>query len=308
VAIAPETVWDAGVVARGAKIAHTFAIQNHGVEPLIIREVRPGCGCTVASFDTPIAPGGEGKVRVELDTEGLTGAIGKEVTAFTGDPANPMILFTIRAQVRASLDAQPGYYWFRHVQGAPAESSKQLVWSPDFQALEVTSATSTYSGVTVTVRPAQAAERIAEGRGKQWVVEATLAAEPPAGPISGEVKIVTNHPAKREIRVPLAGFVRSRLTVMPPAADFGTFNVGDPRRASVLVFNYGTAPIELVSVDTDVKGLVARIEEHTKGKSYDISLTLGPGTPRGPITGSLRVRTTSPEQPLLEVPVKGVAQ
>jgi uncharacterized protein DUF1573 len=223
VAIAPEPVWDAGVVARGAKIAHTFVIQNHGVEPLMIREVRPGCGCTVASFDSPIAPGGEGKVRVELDTEGLTGAIGKEVTAFTADPANPTILFTIRAQVRASLDAQPGYYWFRHVQGAPAEVAKQLVWSPDFQALEVTSATSTYPGVTVAVRPAQAAERVAEGRGKQWVVEATLAAEPPAGPISGEVKIATNHPSKREITVPLAGFVRSRLTVMPPAADFGTF-------------------------------------------------------------------------------------
>src|SRR5688572_3601922 len=61
-AIAPEPIWDAGIVARGAKVAHEFAVRNHGVEMLQLREVRPSCGCTVVSYDAAVAPGGTGKV------------------------------------------------------------------------------------------------------------------------------------------------------------------------------------------------------------------------------------------------------
>ena len=101
-AIAAEPVWDAGIVAKGAQVAHEFTIRNTGTEMLQIREVRPACGCTVVSYDPAIPPGGEGKVRAEVDTGSFSGAIAKEVTVFTSDPGNPMIQLTIRAQVRIS--------------------------------------------------------------------------------------------------------------------------------------------------------------------------------------------------------------
>ena len=107
-AIAPEPIWDAGFVARGARVAHEFVLRNAGVEMLQVREVRPSCGCTVVDYDAAIPAGGEGKVRVELDSEGLSGAVAKEVSVFTNDAANPIIQLTIRALVRAALDVQPG--------------------------------------------------------------------------------------------------------------------------------------------------------------------------------------------------------
>jgi hypothetical protein len=305
-----EPIWDAGIVARGTKVVHEFVLHNRGVQMMAIREVRPSCGCTVVSYDPSIPPGGDGRVRAELDTEGLMGAIAKEVTVFTGDPANPAVQLTIRAQVQPALDAQPGYFRFVHVQGAPAESARQVIWSPDFPALEVLSAVSSLPFVTVTVRQAKTSERLVQstGDGKQWVVEATLASEPPPGPLAGTVTIATNHPRRKSLEIPLAGFVRQQLAVAPPAFDFGTFDAGQPRRGSLLVTNYGSEPVELLGVDTDVRGLTARIDEREKGKRYDLILTLSADVPKGALAGSLRVRTTSPRHPVLQVPVKGVAR
>ena len=59
--VLPETK-DAGVVAKGQVIETTFLVKNNGGSDLIISDARPGCGCTVASFDKVIKPGAEGKV------------------------------------------------------------------------------------------------------------------------------------------------------------------------------------------------------------------------------------------------------
>lgn len=303
--VAPEPVWDAGIVAKGIKVAHEFTLRNTGTQVLQIREVRPACGCTVVSYDSTIAPGTAGKVRAEVDTAGFSGAIAKDVAVFTSDPGNPMIQLTIRAQVRSALDAQPGYYRFLHVVGAPAESATQVVWSTDYPELKVLSAASPHPFLTVAFRPARAGELVPGGRGNQWVVEATLASEPPPGPLSGDVRIETNHPRKKVLDVPIAGYVRPVLMVTPPQANFGSFSAGEPRKGSVLITNYGSAPLQLLGVDSDVKGLVARIDEREKGKRFDLALSLGAGVARGPLRGALRVRTSSPRQPLIEVPVVG---
>lgn len=304
--LVPDPVWDAGIVARGAKISHEFILRNVGVEMLQLYEVRPDCGCTVVSFDATIPPGGEGKVRAELDTEALPpGAIAKGLTVMTNDAANPMLHLTLRAQVQAALDSQPGYFRFIHTRGAPAESAKQVVWSSDHPDLQVVSVASSLPSLTVSFRPATPEERESQGRGKQWVVVGTLAEEPSLGPLTGEVTVETNHPRQPTLHIPVTGYIHPLLAVTPPTADFGTFSGGEARRASVLIKNNGTAPLRLLAVDTDVRGLSARIEEREKGKRFDIALTLEPGVPKGAFSGALRVRTDSPRQPLLEVPVKG---
>ena len=53
--VIPETK-DAGVIAKGQMIESTFVIKNNGASDLVISDARPGCGCTVASFDKVIKP------------------------------------------------------------------------------------------------------------------------------------------------------------------------------------------------------------------------------------------------------------
>jgi len=97
-AVAAPTV-DAGTVRRGEKIEARFAIRNEGTGTLAIREARPACGCTVATFDREIAPGRGGEVRATVDTSRFSGPITKTVSVVTNDPSHPQTTLTIKAVV-----------------------------------------------------------------------------------------------------------------------------------------------------------------------------------------------------------------
>jgi hypothetical protein len=304
-ALAQETVWDAGRVSRGTKVAHEFVIRNEGTETIFIREVRPSCGCTVASFDPSIAPGGTARVRAEVDTAAFRGPIAKEVTVFTSDPGNPQLALTVRVDVEPPVDALPGYFRFRHVQGEPAESFAQTIFSADRPDFAVTGARSPLPYVHLAVRPAALDERQARASGPQFVVVATLRDEAPVGPLDGDITVTTNDPRQPTLTIPLAGDVRASVTLVPPVVDFGSFTGGEARRGSLIVNNNAKAPLEVLGVDTDVRGLQATLQPRQAGKSWTVQLTVAADAPKGPLAGTVRVRTSSPRQPLIEARIVG---
>ncbi len=76
-----ETVHDFGQVKEGAVVEHTFLVKNTGAAPLIIKETRASCGCTVPEKpEQPIAPGATGEIKVKFNTAGKPGAQSKVVT------------------------------------------------------------------------------------------------------------------------------------------------------------------------------------------------------------------------------------
>jgi hypothetical protein len=73
---------DLGKVPTGQNPEISWRFKNTGNKPLIIAEVRPGCGCTVADKpEAPIAPGKEGVIKATFNTKGQTvGTHDKSVT------------------------------------------------------------------------------------------------------------------------------------------------------------------------------------------------------------------------------------
>ena len=56
---------DFGKIPQGKPVTHVFTFENVGTEPIIISEVKPSCGCSVAEFTkTPVKPGEKGKISV----------------------------------------------------------------------------------------------------------------------------------------------------------------------------------------------------------------------------------------------------
>lgn len=304
-AVVPEPVWDAGVVGRGEVVRHAFEVHNAGDVPLYLREVRAACGCTVASFDEVIPPGGVGKVTAEVTTEAFRGPIAKDLTVFTSDPTNPMLTLTVRAEIQPAVDALPGYFRFQHVQGEAPVVVEQRVWSTGLPDLAVLGVSSPLPQIAVSFRPATDAEREAGVAGRQWIVTATLASDAPTGPLTGDVVVRTSHPDQPELLLPIAGYVRPVVAASPPRLDFGAFGGGEPRRGSVIVTNYGSAPVTVLAAETDIAGLTAKVDTREEGKRYDVALTLAADLPKGPFSGVLRLRTDSPRSPVLEVPVRG---
>ncbi|HEV2479776.1 MAG TPA: DUF1573 domain-containing protein, partial [Puia sp.] len=53
-----------GTIVEGEKLNVAYRFRNIGTTPLVIGQVRPSCGCTIAEQpQKPIAPGQEGEIK-----------------------------------------------------------------------------------------------------------------------------------------------------------------------------------------------------------------------------------------------------
>ena len=305
-AVVAEPVKDMGTVAKGEKVVQDFVIRNEGDAVLEITNIQPACGCTVAEFDKTIAPGQTGKVHASLDTTSFNGPISKGLTVYTSDPENPQIELTITAKVEPFITVKPGYARYITVQGEKVEGQiVQNLWAPDGSAFDVTGVDSPWPYLKVSFREAAAEERHADAKGKQWRVEMKLSNDAAVGALADYVTIHTNHPKQKVVQIPVSGFVRPVMAVTPPTADFGTFEIKEPKKTVLNVRNFATEPIKLTSVEGNLKGIEAKIEPLEEGREYQVRLTLSPELGKGAFGGKLIIHTDSAKTPLIEVPLKG---
>lgn len=303
----PDPISDAGVVRKGDDITHTFFIENTGDAILEITDVKPTCGCTVASYDRTIAPGARGKVETTLDTQSFSGPFQSTVRVFTNDAANPELQLILRANIVADIEVEPSYIRFRAVQGEATETSTHLLWPASEQNLVVRSVESPFPFLDVQVRRAEGEERRPGKPGTQWILDAKLRPNAPLGPLADYIRIETNHPRQSLVRLPISAVVRPAVAVTPPVADFGRRDFAGREQTVLQVENLTSSPVALESASVDVPGVSAEVEEIEAGERYRIVLTLAPSVGKGPFSGKLTLRTTSRVAPAVEVQLRGVA-
>ena len=304
-AVPVEPIFDAGVVTRGDKIEHTFAIKNEGDAPLTLRDVEPSCGCTVARYDSTIAPGERGRVHAVIDTKTFRGPIAKSITVFTNDKSNVQLRLVVKADVRPVVEAKPVYARFITVVGEGREASEHLLWSTQGPPLEVKKVVSPFAFLEARVAEAGADERSSDGGDRQWKLTLELADGAPVGPLADFVEVHTNHPDMEVFKLPVSGYVRPVLAVTPQRADFGRREVDEPYKTALEIRNLGSADVELTAVAIDVPGVESEIEEVEEGKRFMVRLTLTPGMAKGPFAGKVEIETTSALQPRVEIDLRG---
>ena len=88
-----STHQDLGTINPGQVVEIVWRLKNSGTKPLVIADVAPGCGCTVADKpEEPIAPGGEGKIKAKFDSNNQsTGEHQKSVTVSANTNSRPII-------------------------------------------------------------------------------------------------------------------------------------------------------------------------------------------------------------------------
>ena len=92
--------FDFGKIKKGDKVEHIYEVTNTGKNPLIISEVKPGCGCTAPDFTKePIMPGKKGKVTLHFDSSSFDGNVQKYADVFANVEKAPIRLtFTANIQ------------------------------------------------------------------------------------------------------------------------------------------------------------------------------------------------------------------
>jgi hypothetical protein len=91
-------VVDYGTIEHNADGARKFVFTNNGTEPLLIKNAKGSCGCTVPTWPRePIAPGVTAEIGVKYATSRV-GKFTKTITLTTNASKKPVIL-TIKGEV-----------------------------------------------------------------------------------------------------------------------------------------------------------------------------------------------------------------
>lgn len=95
-----ENSFDFGNIKKGDKVEHIYEVTNTGTNPLVISEVKPGCGCTAGDFTKePILPGKKGKITLHFDSSNFDGNVNKYADVFANVEKAPIKLtFTANIQ------------------------------------------------------------------------------------------------------------------------------------------------------------------------------------------------------------------
>ncbi|MFY1048292.1 DUF1573 domain-containing protein [Chryseobacterium sp. GP-SGM7] len=95
-----ESNFDFGNIKKGSKVNHVYEVTNTGTNPLIISEVKPGCGCTAPEFTKdPIMPGKKGKITLSFDSSNFDGAVNKYADVFA-NVENAPVKLTFNANIQ----------------------------------------------------------------------------------------------------------------------------------------------------------------------------------------------------------------
>ena len=92
-----EQVFDFGKIARGKPVTHEFEFTNSGGALLLIKDVKPSCGCTTPEWTKEaISPNKSGFIKATYNAATL-GVFNKTITVFSNTGAQ--VVLTIKGIV-----------------------------------------------------------------------------------------------------------------------------------------------------------------------------------------------------------------
>ena len=111
-------VVDYGTIAHNADGTRKFVFTNNGTEPLLIKNAKGSCGCTVPTWPREaIAPGATAEIGVKYATNRV-GKFTKTITLTTNASKKPVIL-TVKGEVSPAPKEESAPV--RKTEGSPLE-------------------------------------------------------------------------------------------------------------------------------------------------------------------------------------------
>jgi hypothetical protein len=90
-----------GTIPEGGNGTFDFVFTSRGKEPLILKNVRPTCGCTISEWPKePIKTGEKGIIKIKYNTK-ITGSFTKSIDVYSNATEEPVLL-VIKGKVEAA--------------------------------------------------------------------------------------------------------------------------------------------------------------------------------------------------------------
>lgn len=302
---------DFGVIMHGAKASVSVELENTGDEPLVLRTVKPSCGCTVADYPKTIAPGEKGTLGLTFDSnERPPGYQSFRVAIYTNDPTQKDMggyctLVALRGEVRTLYRVAPHGAYFGEVIRGVGVVEKVVTITGKGEAkggftASLASDLPDYLQVELGPLPAQ-------DKRKGVQVRIRLLPHVPFGQMDHALLFKTNVKEQPVFRVPVTGLVNRRITG-PPSVHFGPVDRAKGDKRLVVLERRDTLDgIAVVRVHYDTTRL-AVTHKVISARRVEAEIKLIGDAPPGPFATEVRFFLDDPDQQLVVVPVYGRVQ
>lgn len=318
--------YDAGFLEPQSAITHEFVITNTGSEPLLIKDVRSHCGCTVPQFSRdPIAPGEKGTITLRVTQKG--NRYDGTASVYTNDPDMQnfklQVLGTPYSEVRVSPDSYE-HLVLMSAEEAELRSPTQVILlqayrdsdTPDIrinshQVIGKAQLNLDMSGEVV-------AATLDNGQ-PVWnypiVVDIKEDEHQEIDNLSGNILLAggrTEKGTQFNSYIRYTYKVRNHVDVQPIQLYFGSIPETTPVRTidrAVELTAIDDEPFQIVSAKTSDPSMVTRIED-MEGPRPGYRVYVGVPTDHAPgrLDGKLWIQTSHGEQSVVEIPIGGLVR
>ncbi len=302
------TEYDFGEVRQGQTVSHDFPVKNLGKGVLRIERAELSRS-DMTLRARPVEPGSEGKISLELKTAEFAGKIEVQALVFFNDPLLPKAVLTLRGRVRAPIEIRPfGAVFLAAFKDEPVERVLTLV-NNETKSLAVKPIRTEGSHFIASLKTVEP--------GKVYSVSVRVVPGTPAGWYEETLVIEATTPEVKVFRIPVHLFVKPDLYANPDVVDFGEISLEqigsspgilDLLKQTILVKSRRD-PFSIVSVVCDLPAVTVRQTPSGPDRTFRIDVSLNQDRlQRGPLRGSIVVRTSDSEFPELRIPVRGDAR
>lgn len=300
---------DAGYVSQGKTIPLEFKLTNSGNVPARL-QIETTCGCIILDKLESIAPGETAILRPQVDTRDLLGPIEKHISVLSNDPKHSEQTLTINLislpEYRILPDTAPIFT----LDDEGATTKELIVYSVSETPFEVISAQLARPDVIANIVPFEGdvidplfGEKAIKRKGARIVLR--FAPEFPTGNEYVRIVVVTNAP-KRPYQ-DVAILTQKGIVAQPKGASFGIMNIGQ-KDTRTITLEHISKPFEITGIETEGDSITARLEKDgDSGKKYKIIISAH-AQKEGFITGKVTVKTTSKSNPVIVIPISGMAK
>lgn len=305
--VVPSKILDVGTVSQGVTVDAVFDLINEGDAKLVIKAVRPTCGCTVADFDPEIAPGATGKIKAKLDTKDFAGPVSKSILVMTDDPQNPTVTLVIKADIRPFVEILPRpLIRFNAVLNEPMKQTFIVVGADPEQTMKIKSVESSVPFIATSVRQL-GEDELVKGKSKsQYEVTISLTDDTPVGPVNAVLSVNTDLKEAPTVPVKVYGVVRALIHVTPAQVQFGSVESKMRSGRNLIVVNNRTdgTRIEITEATVDDPAFAAQVATIEEGRRYQVTVTVKADADPGSRDATLTLTTTDKDFPTVTVPVR----
>jgi hypothetical protein len=305
-----KTTHDFGDVAQNREYVGRFTFENTGKTPITGLVAIADCGCYGANLSTTtLQPGTHGGLTVRFRTLTFSGSFTKHATLrWTEGATKRQQRLALKVAVRSGVILEPGRLHFGEIlegRVPPPGTLHALYYEGVGQPFEVKGLRIEAPGFA----PAQVTpyRDPRDPRFKGHAVTLTFQKPPPRGLFVAEAVLETDHPEYPRVPVRISANIIGPVYIQQPHLHLGLVPQGQVRTVKTLV-RPAEAGIDLGAVSAKARGgrLQAVLEPApAQPGAYTLEISLPKDAAVGRIDEIIEVRTQVPNEPMVEVRVKG---